>query len=299
MPMLANGESHYSGVLHLLTTQLWNGVLYNLFIYDNLCREKRGTCINMFKALQWDGWWMIFSSLLNKHSSSPCGFDRRFDWRLNRCCITSGGTITPHASVCTCPRRCSYSMLGAGKVRVTAWNYEYGVRGVVFPACSNGRGSLHLCLASALHVKCQVGSGGLSTASEWNVPSRFKVQSPEGPRDHLRPPTCFFFFSPLHLLLPLYCWQRISQIDAAKSFTLALWFNEHDSHGNWKMYDHAENQVALYSTGLWIDARVITALYQQLIVFPIVQHFSFQYTKITFNASAGTISAAWNQQVAV
>lgn len=47
------------------------------------------------------------------------------------------------------------------------------------------------CLSkAALETKLR-GSGGRGTASEWNVPSWFKVQSPEpeGPRDHLRPPT--------------------------------------------------------------------------------------------------------------
>ena len=43
---------------------------------------------------------------------------------------------------------------------------------------------------AALETKLP-GSGGHGTASEWNVPSWFKVQppEPEGPRDHLRPPT--------------------------------------------------------------------------------------------------------------
>lgn len=93
-------------------------------------------------------------------------------------------------------------------------------QGSSFPACSNGRGVLlqakpahHCCFAScclskaALETKL-LGSGGHSTASEWNVPSWFKVRppEPEGPRDHLRPPThgpSILLSTSLHFHLPL------------------------------------------------------------------------------------------------
>lgn len=106
-----------------------------------------------------------------------------------------------HARVCTCP--CMYLTLREGNVQVTVRNYGWGGQGGNFLACSIGKGVLpqakrarHCCFASwclskaALETKLP-GSGGHSTASEWNVPSWFKVQppEPEGPADHLRPPT--------------------------------------------------------------------------------------------------------------
>lgn len=89
---------------------------------------------------------------------------------------------------------CSPSMLSAGNARVTARNYEDGVRGGALQTCSGGGGGVPRLPPPLprFAAACQVlpRSGGRSAASEWNVPSRFKVQSPEGPKDHLRPPTC-------------------------------------------------------------------------------------------------------------
>ena len=101
-------------------------------------------------------------------------------------------------------------------------------QGSSFPACSNGRGVLlqakrarRCCFASCCLSKAALetklpGSGGHGTASEWNVPSWFKVQlrEPEGPRDHLRPsthapsillPTSLHFYLPLHAYSAVAC----------------------------------------------------------------------------------------------
>lgn len=108
-----------------------------------------------------------------------------------------------HARVRTCPCQCIYLMLTVGNVHVTVRNYECGVRGAVFrhvltaEACffklSEPRRccSASCCLSKAALETKLPGWGGHGTASEWNVPSWFKVQSPEpeGPRDHSRPPT--------------------------------------------------------------------------------------------------------------
>lgn len=116
-------------------------------------------------------------------------------------------------------------------------------QGSSFPACSNCRGVLlqakqarrcsfaSCCLSKAALETKLPGSGGQGTASEWNVPSWFKVQSPEpeGPGDHSRPPahapsillpTFFHFHLPLpvllrHLVLPT----LITQMNAAESPT--------------------------------------------------------------------------------
>ena len=124
------------------------------------------------------------------------------------------------------------------------------------PACSNCGGWRRPRLASALHVKCCRGQEvAVRHRNGMFLPSsRSSLQrGPEIIWDHQHA-LFFFFFTSLHLLLPLYCWQHISQLCGAKSSTLALWFNGDDSHGNWKMYDHTEKQVVLDSASLWIDA---------------------------------------------
>lgn len=179
-----------------------------------ICAGKKGYIHKYVQSLVVGRMMDNFPSLLNKHSSSPGGLRSavrltfkpplhhfRWDHQLS---------VTSYAAVSS-----------AGKERVAAWNSEHGGQERSFPGVLKRQRPASP--PPRILVACEVlpGSRGRSTASEWNVPSRFKVQSPEGPRDHLRPPTCSFFFnSPSSA--DLYCWQRISQIHAAKSFPLAL-----------------------------------------------------------------------------
>lgn len=149
----------------------------------------------------------------------------------------------PRASVRTCPRRGRhYSVLSAGNVRVTVGNYEYGVTG----SRSNGGGEPGLpSPLPRIRVACQVppGSGGRSTASEWNVPSRLKVRSPKGPKDHLRPPTCslFFFFFPDSSFI---CCSRFTAGGASvKSTPLNLFHLQYDPV-NWNPTGSGERTTA-------------------------------------------------------
>ncbi len=125
-----------------------------------------------------------------------------------------------HGMARTCPCQCIYLILSEGNVHVTVRNYKYGVRGAVFR---------HVLTAEACFFKLsEPAAVALHPAACWKLPlkqscrgqgvtaqhrngmflpgSRSSLQSPEGPRDHLRPPThasSILLRTFLHFHLPL------------------------------------------------------------------------------------------------
>lgn len=176
-------------------------------------------------------------------------------------------------------------------------------RGAVSTACSNGRGSLRICLASTLHVKCCRGQGvAVRHRKGMFLPSsRSSLQrGPEIIWDHQRA-FFFFFLTPLHLLLPLHAGSASVKFTPLNLFHLHYDWMKPTPTGTEKcMTTHRRR---LRSTAKVLESMLLTGLHQRLIAFPIVPHSTFQHAKKTgfwqlFHASADTVSAAWDQQVA-
>lgn len=102
-------------------------------------------------------------------------------------------------SVCSRPRRCSYSMLSAGKVRVTVWNYVYGGgggrSGGPFPRPVQ---TAEARFGSASHPRCMSSAAGVrGLRCGIGMECSFPVQGPvskEAQRSFETTNELFFFF---------------------------------------------------------------------------------------------------------
>lgn len=166
-------------------------------------------------------------------------------------------------------------------------------QGSCFSACPNSEGVLlgakrarrccfaSCCLSKAAPETKLPGSWGQSRASEWNVPSWFKVQppEPEGPRDHLRPsthapsillPTSLRFHLRLPALLSIFCCvfcstAPLTQMTSDRTFK--SWLNH--------LYVAINSPVKTQSSHMWLTKWVLNYMLHGTVKYTVFTACSF------------------------